>query len=118
MRITDATLKIACRIPSDGSPTENTIHDLSLDLKEARARIRELEARTLEAARIFMAVRNVFGPVSYSDDAEGETWAKIDEWLTIKHSKDCEFHRTGNCTCSSSSDPGDPSAPDAGKAQP
>jgi len=61
-----------------------------------------LSARVLAAARIFMAVRTVFGPVSYTDDAEGETWAKIDDWLTIKHSATCEFKQTGNCTCSQS----------------
>ncbi len=49
MRITDATLAIACRIPSDGTPAENTIHDLSLDLRDARARIVSLEAALREA---------------------------------------------------------------------
>lgn len=44
MRITDNTLAIACQIPSDGTVTENTIHDLSLDLRDARARIARYEA--------------------------------------------------------------------------
>lgn len=49
VRITDKTLEIACRIPSDNTVTENTIHDLSFDLRDARARISELEAALLRA---------------------------------------------------------------------
>jgi hypothetical protein len=44
MRVTDQTLEIMNRIPSDGTPSENTIHDLALDLRDARARVKALEA--------------------------------------------------------------------------
>ena len=56
MRISDRTLETACRIPSDGTPTENTIHDLSLDLRDARARIRELEAALRTRTPLYLPV--------------------------------------------------------------
>ncbi len=57
-RISDRTLEIACRISSDGTATENTIHDLSLDLRDARAHI--------------AAARALLEP--YADDPKVRAW--------------------------------------------
>ena len=79
------------------------INGLEIIGKRLEADAKRLHSRNMEAARILMAVRTVFGPVTYSDDAEGETWAKIDDWLTIKHDASCafvKFDRQAQCDCS------------------
>ena len=91
MRVTDQTLEIACRIPSDGTPTENTIHDLSLDLRDARQRIAQLEAaladcmgeraeelKEIEALQRALAFWHPGVPM---DDPEMAARAGDDAWL-------------------------------------
>jgi hypothetical protein len=48
MRVTNQTLEIMNRINSDGTPSENTIHDLALDLRDARAELEQAKARVIE----------------------------------------------------------------------